>query len=159
MLDYTRAAIDKTISDIKNTGYIISIGSQSIYICYLIYALFASVGNTVVNAILLALSVGYFIFYLVYFKRDGRRTVTAKRAARRSVRNSRRGGKPSVMPYCNARVASTSKISAESSPNAFAGKLSAAGLPAANAIIRGSVRLLKISRIAEGFMVFNLLEI
>jgi hypothetical protein len=86
MLDYTRAAVDKTIRDIKNTAETITIGSQLIYIAYLAYAIIVTIGNTVINSILLALSVGYFIFYLVYFKRSQKENATVRRTVKRTYK-------------------------------------------------------------------------
>ncbi len=86
MFDYTTAAVMKTVNDIKRTASSISIGSQVIYIAYLTYAIIATMGNTVINAILLALSVGYFIFYLVYFRRSSGDTVTVRRVAKRTYK-------------------------------------------------------------------------
>ena len=50
------------------------------------------------------------------------------------------------------------KISAASDFSSSTGKDSGEGLPAANEIIDGSVRLLKISRIADGFSAASLSE-
>ncbi|MBQ2737337.1 MAG: hypothetical protein IJF38_01500 [Clostridia bacterium] len=86
MLDYTRAAVDKTIRDIKNTANAITIGSQLIYIAYLTYAIIVTLGNTVINSILLTLSVGYFIFYLIYFKRAQKENVAVRRTVKRTYK-------------------------------------------------------------------------
>ena len=86
MLDYTKAAVDKTIRDIKNTAETITIGSQLIYIAYLAYAIIVTLGNTVINSILLALSVGYFIFYLVYFRRSQKESATVRRTVKRTYK-------------------------------------------------------------------------
>ena len=65
MFDRTRFVIDQTIRDVKRLGEIFGIVTQTSYIAYLVYALIADSGNIVVNAILLGLSVAFFIFSLI----------------------------------------------------------------------------------------------
>ena len=64
---------------------------------------------------------------------------------------SRSGAYPSVTLYWSACVDEFSKISAEMRASSFTGNDRGEGFPAAKLIISGSVRLLNISRIAEGF--------
>ncbi len=73
----------------------------------------------------------------------------------------RKGVYPSVMPYCRAWevTAGSAKIAAEISDISVVGKDSAAGLPAAKGITAGSVKDLKISRMAEGFNSFMRFDI
>ncbi len=65
MLDYTKAAIKKTVDDFKRLDYIRNIVTQVLYIGYLIYALIASSGVLWANILLLTLSAAYFVFFLV----------------------------------------------------------------------------------------------
>lgn len=65
MLDYTKAAVKKTVDDFKRLDYIRNIVTQVLYIGYLIYALIASSGVLWANILLLTLSVAYFVFFLV----------------------------------------------------------------------------------------------
>lgn len=64
MLEYTKAAINTTVSDLKAFFYYFSVASQSIYAIYLIYAIFATAGNLAVNIILLAVAILYLAFYI-----------------------------------------------------------------------------------------------
>lgn len=63
MLDYMKAALKKTFSDLKTVGYWISASTQIIYVAYLIYALIAQTGIVYANAALLGISVSYLIFF------------------------------------------------------------------------------------------------
>ena len=63
MLDYTKAAMAKMKGDFEKAVYFFKIFSQILTIVYLVYTLVASSGIWIANAILLALAVGYFIFF------------------------------------------------------------------------------------------------
>lgn len=62
MLEYTRASINKVVDDLKAFFRYFGLGTQALYIIYLIYAIFAPAGNLTVNIILLLVSVMYFAF-------------------------------------------------------------------------------------------------
>ncbi len=64
MFDYTRMIIEQTVTDVKRVLYGFQVGSQLIYISYLIYALITGTGIWYANATLLALACLYFIFFL-----------------------------------------------------------------------------------------------
>lgn len=64
MLDYTKAAIKKTVDDFKRLDYIRNVATQILYIVYLIYALFAGAGILWANISLLSVSTAYFFFFL-----------------------------------------------------------------------------------------------
>ncbi|MBQ8885700.1 MAG: hypothetical protein IJY62_04985 [Clostridia bacterium] len=68
MLDYTKAALRETWTAFKKTIYVCSVVIQAVYIAYLIYALIAQTGFLVANVILLALSLVYFVFFLMITK-------------------------------------------------------------------------------------------
>ena len=68
MLDYTKASVKKTIDDFKQFAYFYNIGSQVLYIVYLIYAIFAPAGNLVANILLGITSLAYLIFYIVIYR-------------------------------------------------------------------------------------------
>ena len=65
MFDYTKTAVTKIWTDFKKFFYICNIVTQAVYLSYLVYALVAKSGNPWVNCVLLTLSRGYFIFFLV----------------------------------------------------------------------------------------------
>ena len=71
MLEYTRAAINKTVADLKKFNFIFNIVIQLLYVFYLIYAIFAPAGSLWVNVVLSVVSVGYLVFYTVTYD-DGR---------------------------------------------------------------------------------------
>ncbi len=83
MLDYTKAALTKTINDTKKIAYFCSISTQLIYIAYLIYALCAGVGFSAVNIILLVLSVLYVGYYSLTLYPRGKKERRARYDARR----------------------------------------------------------------------------
>ncbi len=65
MLDYTKAALRKTLDDFKKVDYVRNIITQLLYIGYLVYAVCTKVGFIWVDVALLALSVAYFVFFMV----------------------------------------------------------------------------------------------
>ena len=65
MLDYTKTAVEKVVSDFKKLDYLRNVATQILYIGYLCYALIAGAGIALVNAVLLVLSFAYFIFFLI----------------------------------------------------------------------------------------------
>ena len=71
MFVYTRATIDKIVSDLKRVTTVFNFSGQLVYILYLIYAILAPVGLIYINIPLLVASVAYFTFYLIYFKKSG----------------------------------------------------------------------------------------
>ena len=71
MFIYTQSALHKVLNDFKKLARVIHLSSQSISILYLIYALIAGIGFTVLNAILLAISVAYLVFTLVMEGKKG----------------------------------------------------------------------------------------
>ena len=64
MFDYTKMVLEKTIKDIKSVAYISNVATQVTSLIYLIYTLIAGKGFWYVNALLLALSTAYFIYFL-----------------------------------------------------------------------------------------------
>ena len=64
MFDYTKMVLEKTVKDIKSVAYISNIATQTMYLIYLTYALIAGTGFWYINALLLALSAAYFIYFL-----------------------------------------------------------------------------------------------
>lgn len=70
MLEYTKIAVKQTVDDFKKIDYIRNILTQILYIAYLVYALFSSSGLLVANIILLVLSVGYFVFFLIATRKN-----------------------------------------------------------------------------------------
>lgn len=64
MLEYTKAALKKTVEDFKKLDYIRNICTQIVYLLYLIYAWIAGAGVLWANIVLLALAAAYFVFFL-----------------------------------------------------------------------------------------------
>lgn len=85
MLDYTKAAIQKTVDDFKKLMYVIEFLSQIIYIAYLAYTLFTAADFFIVNLILLLISTLYFIFFL-YVTRGKYNYVENKKIKKRAKR-------------------------------------------------------------------------
>lgn len=73
MFDYTRAALTKILNDFRKIANGIKITTQLLSILYLLYALCTGTGLIVANAILLALSLGYFVFFFAVELRKGRK--------------------------------------------------------------------------------------
>lgn len=71
MLDYTRAALNKTIRDLKAVSFVFTIILQACYVTYLIFASIIGRGMRAVNIALAVIGLGYLIFYLVTAKRVG----------------------------------------------------------------------------------------
>jgi hypothetical protein len=69
---------------------------------------------------------------------------------KRSRVRSRKGEKPSEMPYCSAPAGFVLKISAAILAISAAGKASGDGLPAASVTVSGSEGAFNISRMADG---------
>ncbi len=65
MLDYTKTAIRKTFDDYKRVDYYRNIITQLLYVAYLVYAVCTKTGFIWVDVALLALSVSYFIFFMI----------------------------------------------------------------------------------------------
>ena len=64
MLDYTKAAIKKTVADFKLFLYAVGVVTQLISVGYLVYTLCTGVGVLVANVAMLAVSVAYLVFFL-----------------------------------------------------------------------------------------------
>lgn len=82
MLEYTKAAIKKTIDDFKRINYAREIITQVVYIAYLTYAIvYSFITKTKliwVNAALFLLSVGYFAFFLYMTTRSPEKKVSER---------------------------------------------------------------------------------
>ena len=65
MLDYTKAALKKTVEDFKKLDYIRNICTQAVDIAYLIYAWIAGAGLLWANIALFSLAAAYFAFFLI----------------------------------------------------------------------------------------------
>lgn len=63
MFDYTKAALNKILSDFRKIANGIKITTQLLSIAYLIYALCTGKRFWIANTVLLALSLGYFVFF------------------------------------------------------------------------------------------------
>ena len=70
MLDYTFAALGKTIDDFKRLQFGFNVSVQAAYIFYLIYAITFGTGILALNIVLLALSVSYSVFFFITQSRE-----------------------------------------------------------------------------------------
>ncbi len=68
MLDYTKAALKKTLDDFKIVDYIRNIVTQALYILYLVYAVCTKTGSIWVDIAMLVLCVAYFVFFMIMTK-------------------------------------------------------------------------------------------
>ena len=68
MFKYTKAALNKLVGDFKKIPFWCGIGVQTFGVFYYVYALVAGAGETIINAILLAVSVFFLGFGLVESK-------------------------------------------------------------------------------------------
>ena len=65
MIDYTKAAIEKTVADLRRFGFIFNVATEMFSILYLIYAIAVGGGYLIANIILAVLSLSYLIFYVI----------------------------------------------------------------------------------------------
>ena len=85
MFLYTRAMIDKILSELGHFLKIFGIALDFLYIGYLITAIFIPVGIPIINGILVTLALGQFIFNAVYDIEDDKKEKLNKRTVRRIV--------------------------------------------------------------------------
>ena len=92
MLDYTRAAVKKTVDDFKRLGFFFTVFSNLSFISYLIYAIVDNRSFLAVNIVLLTLSVAYFSFYLFATKcgKDLQGNKLAKKNVKRNFNIAKR---------------------------------------------------------------------
>ena len=64
MLDYTKAAFRKIISDIRKVRLFFELFTQLFMVIYLVYSLFTNSNLRITNGILLALTLAYLCFWL-----------------------------------------------------------------------------------------------
>ena len=88
MLEYTKAAIKKTIEDFKKIDFARAVITQIIYIVYLIYAVCIQSGVLVANILLLTLACAYFAFFLYMKTRGVKKQV--KKAVQKTYKWSKR---------------------------------------------------------------------
>ncbi len=88
MLEYTKAALKKTVERLQRLDFYRSVITQLIYIAYLSYALLVDLGVKLANAILLPLSIAYFFFYIIAYIRMAKRKL--KKRVKRIFKHSKR---------------------------------------------------------------------
>ena len=66
MFDYTKAAFNQVLADLKKVKHGFSVTMNVFYISYLLYALGTGMGNPIVNGVLLGITCAYFLFFLFY---------------------------------------------------------------------------------------------
>ena len=83
MFDHTRASVDHILMELRRFVFGFRITVQSVYIVYLLFAIFVPMGNLAVNIALLAIGVGYLIFTLIFDageeKRERQTRITVRR--------------------------------------------------------------------------------
>ena len=85
MLDYTRMMLKNTQRDLSTFGYILGLISQLFALAYIIVAITLNIGNTVANAIVLAVSATYFGIYLVLHDTKDKRLRRIKNTGKHSA--------------------------------------------------------------------------
>lgn len=73
MFDYTKAALNKILSDFRKIANGIKITTQLLSIAYLIYALCTGKRFWIANTVLLTLSLSYFVFFFAVERQKGRK--------------------------------------------------------------------------------------
>ena len=79
MLIYTRATLDKIVTDIKRFSRFFSIATLAFSIGYMIYAMACGVGVLWVNICLTAISVAYMVIYIMTVEKKDRMSKDVKR--------------------------------------------------------------------------------
>lgn len=91
MLGYTRGIVGDTIDSIKKIAIGVDIFAQLVYIVYLSVALVMRTGQPIANAVLLFLSIAYFIYYLVTLRRwYTKKELNSRKKAKLFLRCSKR---------------------------------------------------------------------
>lgn len=94
MFDCTQAAVRQTLDDLKKLFYYVGLAMQIVYIAYLVYAIVAGSGILVVNILLCALCVAYFVFWLIVTKvgkdPDAKHCAHLKKGGREAFKWSKR---------------------------------------------------------------------
>lgn len=83
MLDYTRAALNKTVQDLKSVSFVFTLVLQILYLCYLIFASIVGRGMRVVNVTLSAITLAYLIFYVATAKKMSKGAKSARKTTKR----------------------------------------------------------------------------
>lgn len=78
MLDYTKAALKKTVDDIKKILFIYTVLSLVLYIGYLIFASIFDIGVLPVNIILAIISAIYLCFYITVSVRNIKKSLSKR---------------------------------------------------------------------------------
>lgn len=79
MFDYTKAAFNKMVDDIKRVAFIAVIIVQALAIIFPLYSIIAKTGNLIVNIVLLVVSVAYLVFYIVTHNKDSKKDKDTKK--------------------------------------------------------------------------------
>lgn len=89
MFDHTRASVDHILMELRRFVFGYRITVQSIYIVYLLFAIFVPMGNLAVNVVLLAIGVGYLIFTLIFDLGEEKRQQQTRILVRRWVHSAK----------------------------------------------------------------------
>ena len=66
MFEHTRASVDHILMELRRFVFGYRVTVQSVYIVYLLFAIFVPMGHLAVNIALLAIGVGYLVFTLIF---------------------------------------------------------------------------------------------
>lgn len=83
MLDYTRAALNKTVQDLKAVSFVFTIVLQICYLSYLIFASIVGRGMRVVNITLSVITLSYLIFYVATARKLTKSAKSARKTTKR----------------------------------------------------------------------------
>lgn len=85
MFEHTRASVDHILMELRRFVFGYRVTVQSVYIVYLLFAIFVPMGHLAVNIALLAIGVGYLIFTLIFDLGEERRVRQTRIRVRRWV--------------------------------------------------------------------------
>ena len=88
MLDYTKAAVSKTISDIKNIAFVSRLLFYIVGILIPVYNILFSEGLLVLHIVSLCLSVAVLVLYLVYRDTDDKKEKKSLKVKRKQVKKA-----------------------------------------------------------------------
>lgn len=89
MFDYTKAILNKTLSDLKLFAKIWTLSTLGIYTAYLVYAIATSTGIQIANIVLLSLTSLYLVFYIVLLLKNIDLYKTHKKIAKKIYKYSK----------------------------------------------------------------------
>lgn len=83
MLDYTRAALNKTVRDLKAVSFVFTLVLQICYLAYLIFASIVGRGTRAINITLCVITLSYLVFYIATAKKISKGAKSALKTTKR----------------------------------------------------------------------------